>query len=74
MPRYTHNDHMADVPTAEFRVRGILHVDDPAGDEDAQPCQEKVLHLNGWETTLWEGGSKGGWMGSRREMARRQDN
>lgn len=46
------NDHMADMPTAEFRVRGILHVDNPAGDEDTQPCQEKVLHLDGWETTL----------------------
>lgn len=43
---------MADVPAAELGVRGILHVDDPAGDEDAQPGQEEVLHLNGWEATL----------------------
>lgn len=43
---------MAYMSTAEFRVRGILHIDDPAGDEDAQPCQEKVFHLDGWETTL----------------------
>ena len=54
------------MPTAEFRVRCILHVDDPAGDEDAQPYQEKVLHLNGRETTLWRVGGKG-WMESRRE-------
>lgn len=53
LTEYTYNDHVAHMPTAEFRVRRILHVDDPAGDEDAQPCQEKVLHLNGWETTLW---------------------
>lgn len=38
---------MADVTTAEFRVRGILHVKDPAGDEDTQPDQEQVLHLDG---------------------------
>lgn len=50
---YTYNDHMADMPAAELRVGGILHVDDPAGNEDAQPCQQKVLHLDGWETTLW---------------------
>lgn len=49
---HTYNDHMADMPTAQFGVRGVLHVDDPAGDEDAQPCQEKVLHLNGWEAAL----------------------
>lgn len=55
----TYNDHMADMPAAELGVRGILHVDDPAGDEDAQPCQEKVLNLNGWETILWQGGRKG---------------
>lgn len=47
---------MANVPTAEFGVRCILHVEDPAGDEDAQPCQEEVLDLKGWETALgWEG-------------------
>ena len=46
------------MPAAEFRVGGILHVDDPAGDEDAQPCQEEVLHLDSWETTLEEGGRK----------------
>lgn len=40
------------MPTAEFWVRGILHIDDPAGNEDAQPGQEKVLHFYGWETTL----------------------
>lgn len=51
----THNDHMANMPTAEFRVGGILHVDDPAGDEDAQPRQEKVLHLDSWKATLWRG-------------------
>lgn len=52
----THNNHLANVPTAEFGVRCILHVEDPAGDEDAQPCQEEVLDLNGWETALgWEG-------------------
>lgn len=56
----TYNNHMADMPTADFRVRGILHVDDPAGNEDAQPCQKKVLHLNGWETTLWEEGNRWG--------------
>lgn len=54
----TYNDHVANVPAAELRVGGVLHVDDPADDEDAQPCQEEVLHLNGWETTLrggrWE--------------------
>lgn len=55
----TYNDHMADVPAAEFRVGGILHIDDPAGNEDAHPCQEKVLHLNGWETTLRGSGRKG---------------
>lgn len=44
---------MAHMPTAEFGVRGILHVDDPAGDEDAQPCQQEILHLNGWEAILW---------------------
>ena len=49
---------MADMPAAEFRVRGVLHVDDPAGDQDAQPCQEKVLHLNGRETTLQQGQEK----------------
>lgn len=47
------------MPTAELRVGGILHVDDPAGDEDAQPCQEEVLHLNGRETTLWRVGEEG---------------
>lgn len=44
---------MAHMPTAEFGVRGILHVDDPAGDEDAQPCQQEIFHLNGWEAILW---------------------
>lgn len=51
----TYNDHMADMPPTKLRVGGILHVDDPAGNEDAQPCQEKVLHLDGWQTTLWKG-------------------
>lgn len=47
------------MPAAEFRVGCILHVEDPAGDEDAQPCQEEVLDLDGWETTLgWEWGQK----------------
>ncbi len=46
---------MANMPAAQFRVGGILHVDDPAGDEDAQPCQEKVLHFNGRETALYGG-------------------
>ncbi len=49
---------MADMPAAQFRIRGILHVDDPAGNKDAQPCQEKVLHFNGWEATL-DRGEKG---------------
>ena len=52
---------MADMPAAEFRVGGILHVDDPAGDEDAQPCQEEVLHLDSWETTLERREKRGGW-------------
>lgn len=44
------------MPTAEFRVGCILHVEDPAGDQDAQPCQEEILDPNGWETALgWEG-------------------
>ena len=50
---HTHYDHVAHMSAAELRVRRILHVEDPAGDEDAQPGQEKVLHLDGWETTLW---------------------
>lgn len=41
------------MPTAQLRVGGILHVDDPADDEDAQPCQQKVLHFNSWKATLW---------------------
>lgn len=52
LQNHTHNNQLANVPAAEFRVRCILHVEDPAGDEDAQPCQEEVLDLNGWETTL----------------------
>lgn len=56
---HTYNDHLADVPAAELRVRGILHIEHPAGDENAQPRQEKVLHLNGWETALVVGGDKG---------------
>lgn len=55
---HTYNDHLADVPAAELRVRGILHIEHPAGDENAQPCQEKVLHLNGWETALVVGRDK----------------
>lgn len=51
---YTYNNHMADMSTAKLRVGGILHVDDPAGNEDTQPCQEKVFHLDGWKTTLWK--------------------
>ena len=43
---------MANMPTAEFSVRSILHVDDPADDEDTQPGQEKVLHLDSRKTTL----------------------
>lgn len=38
--------------TAELGIRSILHVDNPAEDEDAQPSQEEVLHLNGREATL----------------------
>lgn len=55
---YTYYNHLADVPAAEFRVRGILHIEHPAGDENAQPCQEKVLHLNGWESALCGGRNK----------------
>lgn len=54
----TYNDHLADVPAAELRVRSILHIEHPAGDENAQPCQEKVLHLDGWETVLVVGRNK----------------
>lgn len=49
---FTYNDHVADMPAAQLRVGGVLHVDDPAGDEDAQPGQEEILHLNGWQTSL----------------------
>lgn len=34
----TYYDHVADMPSAELRVGGVLHVDHPAGYQDAQPC------------------------------------
>lgn len=50
---FTYDDHLTHVPATQLSVRGILHVDDPADDENAQPGEEKVLHLDGRETTLW---------------------
>lgn len=53
---FTYDDHLTHVPTTQLSVGRILHVDDPADDENAQPGEEKVLHLDGRETTLWSAG------------------
>ena len=34
----TYYDHVTDMPSAELGVGGVLHVDHPAGYQDAQPC------------------------------------
>lgn len=47
-----YNEHCADMASAQFRVGGILYIDNPAGHQYTQPCHHQVFHLHCRQTGL----------------------
>jgi len=41
----TYNEHGTDVSSAELGIRGILHVNHPAGHQNPKPRHQQVLDL-----------------------------